>query len=249
MADIHFIGNVLPDLSVMIVQVEQEVSWSADLKRTKCYNLRLLDVFDRQMLALGDDVLHFAEFLAVERRLSPIHYIIYRAFAEDCDEQPREQARQPTSLSGLRNVAFATVLPLPNLLGDKEAVKEEEDFVLQPFEPLLLGNLVEGKDIDVDALMHLDMLERGFRETRAIYPDFHKVERRMRLRVRSLEEVFVAKFLPSNLCKTLVVRSHHAHIDVIVPGQDLLPEVSANSRSTRHKVTDVMLLADAIHLA
>ena len=93
MADFHLIRNVLSNLSVMVCEVEQEVSWSADLKRTKCYSLRFLDVFDRQMLALGDDVLHFVKLLAVEHRLSPIHYIIYGTFAEDCDEQPSEETR------------------------------------------------------------------------------------------------------------------------------------------------------------
>ena len=146
----------------MVCEVEQEVSWSADLKRTKCDGLRFLDVLNRQMLALGNDVLHFVKFLAVEHRLSPIHYIIYGAFAEDCDEQPREQTRQPASLSGLRNVAFPTMFPLPNLLGDEETVEEENDFVLQLFKPPLLGNSVERKDIDIDALMHLDMLKSGF---------------------------------------------------------------------------------------
>ena len=51
------------------------------------------------------------------------------------------------------------MLPLPNLLGNKETVEEVEHLVLQPFEPLLLRNLVEGEDIDIDALVHLDMAE------------------------------------------------------------------------------------------
>ena len=162
MADFHLIGDVLADLSVMVVEVEQEVARSADLQRTECNSLSLLDVFDGNSLALGDDILHFVKLLAVEHRLSPIHYIIYRAFAEDGDEQSCEEARQPTSLSGLRDVAFAAMFPLPNLCGDEETIKEENNFVLQLLEPLLLGNLVEGKDVDIDALVHLDMLESGF---------------------------------------------------------------------------------------
>ena len=141
------------------------------------------------------------------------------------------------------------MFPLPNLLGYEEAVKEENDFVLQSFEPSLLGYFVEGKDVDVDALMHLDVLERGFRETGAVHPDLHKVERRMRLCVRSLQEIAFAKFLLRNLGKALIVWSHHAYIHVIVPRQYFLPEVRANGSPTRHKVTDAVLSADAIHLA
>ena len=162
MAHFHFIRNVLSNLSVMVVQVEQEVSWSTYLKRTKCYGLSLLYVFDGHSLAFGDDVLAKRQILAVKKRLHPIHYIIYGAFAEDCDEQSCEETRQPTPLSGLRNVTLSTMFPLPNLCGNKESVEEENDFVLQFFEPLLLGNLVEGKDVDIDALVHLDMLESGF---------------------------------------------------------------------------------------
>ena len=248
MADFHFIGNVLSNLSVMVVQVEQEVPWSANLKRTKCNSLSLLDVFDGNSLALSNDVLAKRQVLTVEKSLHPIHYIIYGAFAEDCDEQPSEETRQPTSLPWLRNVALSTMFPLPNLCGNKEAIQEENDFLLQPFEPLLLGYFVEGKDVDINALMHLDVLESGFREARAIHPDLHEVERCMGLCLRSLQEEFIAKLFLSDLGKTLIVRSHHAHIHIIVPWQDLLPEVRANSRSTRHKVTDSMLLANAIHL-
>ena len=162
MADFHFIRNVLSNLSVMVVQVEQEVSWSTNLKRTKCYDLSLLYVLDGNSLTLSDNVLAKRQVLTVEKRLRPIHYIIYGTFAEDCDEQSCEETRQPASLSRLRNVALSTMLPLPNLCGNEEAVEEENDFVLQFFEPLLLGNLVEGKDVDIDALVHLDMLESGF---------------------------------------------------------------------------------------
>lgn len=249
MADFHFIGNVLSNLSVMVVQVEQEVSWSANLKRTKCYGLSLLYVFDGNSLALSNDVLAKRQVLTVEKSLHPIHYIIYGAFAEDCDEQSCKKTWQPTPLSRLRNVTLSTMFPLPNLLGDEESVEKEDNLVLQFFEPLLLGNLVEGKDIDINALMHLDVLESGFREARAIHPDLHEVERCMGLCLRSLQEEFIAKLFLSDLGKTLIVRSHHAHIHIIVPWQDLLPEVRANSRSTRHKVTDSMLLANAIHLA
>lgn len=209
----------------------------------------MLDVFDGHSLALGDDVLAQGKVLAVEERLHLIHYFIYKAFAEQSDKQSREETRQPASLSWLRNVTFATMFPLPNLLGYEETIKEEKDVVLQSFEPLLLGNLVEGKDVDVNTLMHLDVLERGLRETRTVHADLHKVERRMRLCVRSLQEIAFAEFLLRHFGKALVVWSHHTHIHIIVPRQDLLPEVRTNSRSTRHKVTDAMLLADAIHLA
>lgn len=121
--------------------------------------------------------------------------------------------------------------------------------MLQLFEPLLLGNLVKGEDVDIDALMHLDMLECGFREARAIHADLHEVERRMRLCVWSLQEEFVAHFLLRHFGKSLIVRAHHTYIDIVVPRQNLLPEVRANSRSSSHEVTDSMLLADAIHLS
>ena len=248
MTDFHFIRNVLSNLSVMVVQIKQKVPWSTYLKRTKFYGLSLFYAFDGNSLALGDNVLAKRQVLIVEKRLHPIHYIIYGAFAEDCDEQSCEETRQPASLSRLRNVALSTMLPLPNLCGNEEAVEEENDFVLQFFEPLLLGNLIEGKDIDIDALVHLDVLESGFRKARTIHPDLHEVERRMRLCVRSLQEEFVAQFFLSNLGKTLIVRSHHAHIHIIVPRQNLPPEVGTNGRAARHEVTDAMLLADALHL-
>ena len=232
----------------MIVEVEQEVLWSVDLQRPECNNLRLPDVLDGQMLALCDDILHFLQASSVESRLHTIHYIIYSTFAENRDEQSSEEARQPASLPWLWDVALAAMLPLPNLLGNKEAVEEVEHLVLQPLEPLLLGYLVEGEDIDIDALMHLDMLESGFREARAIHANLHKVEGRVRLCVRSLQEVFVAKLFLGNLGKTLIVGTHHAHIDIVVPGQHLPPEVSANGSTARHEVTDLVLFADAIHL-
>ena len=199
MADLHLVGNVLADCAVVVREVEQEVAGCADLQGAQCRGLRLLDVFDGQALALGDDVLAQGQRLAIECRLHPIHYIIYSAFAEQRDEQPREEARQPAPLSRLRNVALAAMLPLPYLLGYEEAVQEEEYVVLQPFEPSLPGYLVEGEYVDVDALMHLDMLERGFREATSVHTDLHEIEGRMRLGVRSLQEVAVAKLLLCNL--------------------------------------------------
>ena len=141
------------------------------------------------------------------------------------------------------------MLPLPYLLGYEEAVQEEEYVVLKSLEPSLLGYPVEGKDIDVDALMHLNMLERGFREATSVHADLHEIEGRVRLGVRSLQEVAVAKLLLCNLGKAFVVRTHHSHIHIIVPRQNLLPEVRTNGCTTRHEVTDAMLPADAVHLA
>ena len=247
MADFHLVGNVLANCSVMVYEVEQEIARSADLQRTECDGLRLLDVFDGKTLALGDDVLTLGQRLAVECRLHTIHYIIYRAFAEQGNEQSREETRQPTSLSRLRDVAFAAMFPLPNLLGYEEAIEEEEYFVLQLLEPTLLGYIVERKYVDVDALMHLDVLERGFREAGAVYADLHKVERRVGLCVWSLQEEAFAQLLLRHFGKTLIVWSHHAYIHVVVPRQNLLPEVRANSRSACHEVTDAVLFADAIH--
>ena len=86
------------------------------------------------------------------------------AFAEERDEHPREQTGQPASLPWLRDVALAAMLPLPDLRGDEEAVEEEDGLLLQSLYPALPGYLVEGEDIDVDALMHLDVSERGLRE-------------------------------------------------------------------------------------
>ena len=233
----------------MVVKVEQEVARSTDLQRAKLNGLRLDDVLDRQMLASGDDVLHLVEPQTVEHRLHPIHYIIYMAFAEERDEQPREQAGQPASLPWLRDVALAAMFPLPDFRGDEEAVEEEDGLLLQLLEPTLLGYLVEGKDIDVDALVHLDVSERGLREAGAIHADLHKEERRVRLRVGCLEEEAVTKFLLRHLGETLIVVPHHAHINVIVPGQNLLPEVRADGRPARHEVADAMLPADAVHLS
>ena len=119
----------------------------------------LHDVLDRYPFALGDDVLAKRELFVVEGRLHPIHYIIYSALAEQGYQQASEEAGQPSSLSRLWDVSLAAMLPLPNLGGNEEAVEEEDNSLLQPFEPLLPGNLVEGENIDVDALMHLDMSE------------------------------------------------------------------------------------------
>ena len=233
----------------MVVKVKQEVARSTDLQRAKLNGLRLDDVLDRQMLASGDDVLHLVEPRAVEHRLHPIHYIIYMAFAEERDEQPREQTWQPASLPWLRDVALAAMFPLPDFRGDEEAVEEEDGLLLQLLKPTLPGYLVEREDIDVDALVHLDVAERGLREAGAIHADLHKEERRVRLRVGCLEEEAVTEFLLRHLGETLIVVPHHAHIDVVVPGQYLLPEVRADGRSARHEVADAMLPADAVHLS
>ena len=162
MADFHLVGNVFYDFAVMVVEVEQEVTRSADLQGTECDDLRLLCIFYGEAFALSDDILAQRQILAIECRLNPIHYIIYSAFAEQSDEQSCKETRQPASLSGFRDVAFATMFPLPNLCGNEESVEEEEQVMLQLFEPLLLGNLVKGEDVDIDALVHLDMLECGF---------------------------------------------------------------------------------------
>ena len=39
-----------------------------------------------------------------------------------------------------------------------------------------------------------------------------------------------------------------AHIDIVVPGQDLAPEVGTDGCAARHEVTDAVLVADALHL-
>lgn len=249
MADLHLVGNILPDRAIVIVQVEQQVSWCTDLQRTQCHGLRLLDVGDGQMLASGDDVLHLVQISAIEERLHTIHHFIYNPFAKQRYEQPSEETRQPTSLARLWYVAPSAVLPLPYLLGYKQSVQEENHLMLQPLEPLLPRNLVERKDVDKDTLMHVDMLECGFREARPVHADLHEVERRMRLCVGRLQEKAVAEFLLCHLGKTLVVRTHHANVDIVVPGQHLLPEVSTDGRATRHEVADVVLPADAVHLA
>lgn len=126
MTDFHLIGNILDYFPVMVVEVEQEVSRGVDLQRTKCNDLRLLCIFNGEALALCDDILAEGQILAVESRLNPIHYIIYSAFAEQSDEQSCKEARQPASLSGFRDVAFAAMFPLPNLCGNEESVEEEE---------------------------------------------------------------------------------------------------------------------------
>ena len=159
MTDFHLVWHVLSNLSVMIVEVEQEVSWGADLQGTERNGLGLLDVVDRHPFAFGDDVLAKGEFPAVESRLHLVHHIIYGAFAEKSYEQPGEEAGQPSSLARFRDVAFAAMFPLPNLGGNEKPVEEEKHPMLQPFEPFLPGNLVEGEDIDIDALVHLDMAE------------------------------------------------------------------------------------------
>ena len=82
MTDFHLVWNVLPDLSVVIVQVEKEVLGCLDLQRTELHSLGLSDIFDGQMFALGDDVLDFAQILSVEHRLHLIHYYIYKALAK-----------------------------------------------------------------------------------------------------------------------------------------------------------------------
>lgn len=248
MADFHLVGNVLADCAVVIVQVEQEVAGRFDLQRAECHGLRRLDVLDGQMLALRDDVLHLVELQAVEHRLHPIHYIIYKAFREDSNEQSRHQTRQPAALPGHRDVTLAAMLPLPYLRSDEESVERLEERVLQAFEPSLPGYLVEGEYVDEDALVHLDVPERGFREAGAIHTDLHEEERRVRLRVGCLQEEAVAKLLGSDFSKTLIVGTHHANVDVVVPRQYLLPEVRTDSRPARHEVADAMLPADAVHL-
>ena len=159
MTYLHLVGYVFTDRAVMVIEVEQEVASCADLQGTECDGLRLLNIFDRHSLAFCDDVLAKGQVLMVESRLHLIHYYIYRAFADQGDEQPCEEARQPASLPRLWDVAMAAMLPLPNLCGYEEAIKEEDDFLLQLFKPSLPRYLVEGEDINVDALVHLDVAE------------------------------------------------------------------------------------------
>ena len=168
-------------------------------------------------------------------------------FTQNCDKQSCEETRQPSPFSRFRNVTMSAMFPLPYLLCNKETVEKVEQALLQPFEPLLPRNFVERKNIYIYALMHLDMAESGFRETGTIHPDFHKEERSMGFCLRRLKEKAVTHLLLCHLSKMFIVGSHHAHIDIIIPRQNLLPKVSANSRTTRHKVTDAMFVADTLH--
>ena len=267
---LHLVGNVLTDRAIMIVKVEQEVARSFYLQRAKLNGLCLLNICYGKPLAFCDNVLHLlllapcllllapcSLLLApcpllhapIKCRLHLIHYIIYSAFAEQGYKQAGEEARQPASLPRFGDVAMAAMLPLPYLCSNEETVEEEDNFMLQSFEPPLPRYLVERKDIDIDALVHLDVTEGRFREARAVHSHLHKVERRMRLCLWCLEEEAVAHFCLCNLGKALIVRTHHAHIDIIVPRKNLSPEVRADSRAARHEVTDAVLVADTLHLA
>ena len=91
MTYLHFIGNVLANRAVVIIEVKQEVARSTNLQRTQSNGLRLLDILDRHPLALGDDILHLIRVLMVPQKrqvptiesgLNPIHYIIYSVLAQ-----------------------------------------------------------------------------------------------------------------------------------------------------------------------
>ena len=76
MTYLHLIGDVLADGTVVVIEVEQEISRSADLQRAKLNLLRLFYIFDRNSLAFGDDIFAKLQRLAIEGSLHLIHYFI-----------------------------------------------------------------------------------------------------------------------------------------------------------------------------
>ena len=122
MTYLHLFGDVLANRAVMVIEIEQEISRSADLQRAKLNLLQLFDIFDRNSLAFGDDILAKWQRTFVESGLHLIHYFIYSALAQYCNEQPCEETGQPTSGPWFRDVAMSAMFPLPYLCGDEKAI-------------------------------------------------------------------------------------------------------------------------------
>ena len=133
---------------------------------------------------------------------------------------------------------MATILPLPYLLGNKQTIQEMKDVVLDILFPFVLGNFVKREYVDVYSLVHADVLERLLVEFRTVHSYFHKEERYMRVCLRSLHKVFISQFFWCHLYVSFIVGAWHTHIHVIVPRQNLSPEVSAYGGPSCYEISD-----------
>ena len=122
-----------------------------------------------------------------------------------------------------------------------------KDVVLDLLFPFALGNFVKREYVDVYSLVHADVLERLLVEFRTVHSYFHKEERYMRVCLRSLYKVLIPQFFWCHFHETLIVGSWHTHIHVIVPRQNLSPEVSAYGGPSCYEISDAVLLADTFY--